>query len=228
MVRQIFGDWKNERRAEFWIEREGSSRSGPPDLDEVEMASRLDELSHFLEVQSKLWVDYVMGVRNALPPNELPLPHPPRGGLLGSRSFFSLGYFEIGADEALIVEVDEHAAGYMGFQLTNFWFESLDYANRITSLNGHQARRDPDGVTRLVVTARDPGVPNWVDTAGQPEGVMMFRFALTETAPALRTRLVRFDRVWDALPRETPRVDAAERRRQIRVRQEHVARRYFP
>ena len=28
----------------------------------------------------------------------------------------------------------------MGFQLTNYWFESLDYANRITSLNDHQAR----------------------------------------------------------------------------------------
>lgn len=77
MVRQVFGDWENERRADFWIEREGSSRSGPPDLDELEMVSRLDELSHFLEVQSKLWVDYVMEVRNALPRNELPLPHPP-------------------------------------------------------------------------------------------------------------------------------------------------------
>ena len=116
----------------------------------------------------------------------------------------------------------------MGFQLANFWFESLDYANRITSLNGHQARRDADGVTRLVLCDRDPGVPNWVDTAAQGEGVMMFRFALTDSAPALRTRLVAFDRIWEELPRETPRVEAAARREQIRVRQEHVARRYFP
>ena len=173
-------------------------------------------------------MDYVKGVQNALPRNELPPPHPPSGELLGSRNFFSIGYFEIGADEALIVEVDEHSAGYMGFQLANFWFESLDYANRITSLNGRQARRDPDGVTRLVVTGLDPGVPNWVDTAGQREGLMMFRFALTESAPALRTRLIGLDQIGDVLPRETPKVDALERRRQIRVRQEHVARRYFP
>ena len=66
------------------------------------------------------------------------------------------------------------------------------------------------------------------DTAGQREGLMMFRFALTESAPALRTRLIGLDQIGDVLPRETPKVDALERRRQIRVRQEHVARRYFP
>jgi len=228
MVRQVFGDWENERRAEFWVEREASNLSQPPDLDAVEMSSRLRELAHFLEVQSKLWVDYVKGVQDALPRNQLPRPQPPRGDLLGSRSFFSLGYFEIGTDEALIVEVEPHAAGYMGFQLTNYWFESLDYANRTTSLNGHQARRDPDGKTRLVVTDRDPGVPNWVDTAGQREGVMLVRFALTDSAPALRTRIVDFEQIWESIPPDTPRIDAAERGRQIRVRQEHVARRYFP
>ena len=57
---------------------------------------------------------------------------------------------------------------------------------------------------------------------------MIFRFALTDSAPALRTRLVAFDRVWDSLPEATPRVDAKARRDEIRIRQEHVAQRFFP
>ena len=39
-------------------------------------------------------------------------------------------------------------------------------ANRQSSLNGHQAVLDPDGVFRAVISARDPGVPNWLDTGG--------------------------------------------------------------
>ena len=72
---------------------------------------------------------------------------------------------------------------YIGIHLSNFWGESFDYANHITSLNGFQSERDPDGAVRYVIAHRDPGVPNWLDTTGQPEGFMAPRWAYFEKPP---------------------------------------------
>ncbi|MGH9025778.1 MAG: hypothetical protein ACRDWD_06650, partial [Acidimicrobiia bacterium] len=50
------------------------------------------------------------------------------------------------------------------------WFESLDIANRVVNLNGHQMHVDDDGKWRVVVAHYDPGVPNWLDTEGRRSG----------------------------------------------------------
>jgi hypothetical protein len=50
---------------------------------------------------------------------------------------------------------------------------------------------EPDGSWRIVVAARDPGVPNWVSTADHPRGVIWFRWFLPESLPERpRTRVV--------------------------------------
>ena len=88
---------------------------------------------------------------------------------------------------------------------------------------------DADGRLRFVVSARDPGVPNWLDTTGQARGVLFSRWqdcsaALTdEHTPELQ--VVDLANLRDALPGDTPPVDrearardAAERARQLRAR----------
>ena len=42
---------------------------------------------------------------------------------------------------------------YWSVSLGNYWWETIDYANRQSSLNGHQAVVDDDGVFRAVVVA---------------------------------------------------------------------------
>ena len=115
--------------------------------------------------------------------------------------------------------------------LSNFWGESFDYANRITSLNGFQAERDPDGAIRWVIAHRDPAVPNWLDTTGHPEGFMSPRWAYSQTPPteqwpSVTARKVPFEEIRKHLPEGTRRVSPAERREQIRIRQEHVNKRF--
>ena len=48
---------------------------------------------------------------------------------------------------------------------------------------------------------QDPGVANWLDTAGHSQGPIILRCVRTETAPVPTTRVVPFDRLTEELPR---------------------------
>src|SRR3546814_3501739 len=49
------------------------------------------------------------------------------------------------------------------------------WVNNHSSLNDAQARVDKDGLFRAVISAQDPGVPNWLDTAGNASGAVQGR-----------------------------------------------------
>ena len=57
-------------------------------------------------------------------------------------------------------------APYQGIQLGSMWYISLDDTSHQTSLTADQARADPDGNLRFVISERDPGVANWLETTG--------------------------------------------------------------
>ena len=82
----------------------------------------------------------------------------------------------------MIIAVPRSDAPYQGFQLGSMWYISLDYINHQTSLNSHQAQVDPDGMIRMVIAHRDPGVANWIETTGRRTGIMQFRWQRVDTA----------------------------------------------
>lgn len=87
------------------------------------------------------------------------------------------GGWELEPDEALLVTI--RAASdfrYWGFQLANYWAESLDYRFLNVSINSHQAVANPDGSWTVVLAHEDPGVPNWLTVAGHRQGVMALRW----------------------------------------------------
>jgi hypothetical protein len=152
------------------------------------------------------------------------------GGM--STNLYAGGIYELAPDEALIVESRVRLAPqYIGFQIANLWGESIEYANQLGSLNGSQCAVDADGAIRLVIAHRDPGVPNWIDTTGHPEGFMAPRWAYSQTPPpdqwpSIAARKVPLEEVRKHLPEATRSVSPAERREQIRVRQAHVLKRF--
>jgi hypothetical protein len=56
------------------------------------------------------------------------------------------------------------------------WYVSLDYINHQTSLTADQARIDPDGLMRFVISERDPGVANWLERTGHARGYVQLRW----------------------------------------------------
>ena len=58
--------------------------------------------------------------------------------------------------------------------------QTYDYTTRRVSLNRTQTALEADGSFRMVLAARDPGVPNWIDTESRPFGLVFWRFMLPE------------------------------------------------
>ena len=117
-------------------------------------------------------------------------------------------------------------AQYWNFELGDFWFQSLDYANRVISINKHQAKIDPDGVLRVVVSAQDPGLANWLDTAGWREGTMTYRWALAKTTPHPSTKKVRLSELAGLVPDDAIRATQEERDGELERRRKHVEYRF--
>jgi hypothetical protein len=223
-VYQTFVDWDRETRGRFRIERIGEEGRARPAPEPVAMARRLTLAARAIRRYANTWLAVSDGlsfltVNTLAAPERLPDTRPAR--------WFVSGHYALSEHEALIVELRApERADYWGFALFDAWSGSLDYANRQTSLNLRQASRDADGVLRLVLAARDPGVPNWLDTSGHPEGIMAWRVTSPEAPARPAARVVPLGELRAALPAGTPRIAPEQRRQILHRRQQHVARRY--
>ena len=148
------------------------------------------------------------------------------GGL--ATQYSSAGHYELADDEALIVTVPASDAPYQGFQLGTMWYLSMDFANHQTSLTADQARHDPDGMLRFVVSERDPGLANWLECTGHPRGYLQIRWQRTAreftAADGPQVEKVAFDSLPDALPHHADAgVTPDQWRERIAARQRAVA-----
>jgi len=87
-----------------------------------------------------------------------------------------------------------------------------------------------DGRYRYVISARDPGIENWLDTEGHRRGLVFMRWQGLAEEPGEdqqpTMRKVPFDRLADELSADTPAFDATKRRQQIRERRQQAQERF--
>jgi len=232
VVRQFFYDWDTEEPARLEIEcldASGARRSAPARDDDVLSAAgvgrQLAALGRFVEASVEFWLDIEEGGRaqgvNMFRP---PAARTDMGGAAENVSVW--GSWQLDADEALLIEVAPPEALYWSVSLGNYWWETIDYANHQSSLNGHQAVVDGDGVFRAVVAGRDPGVANWLDTAGHRQGAMIFRWLRAADAPVPATRVVKVAELDQVLPADSARVDRGARAATIARRRSAVRHRF--
>ena len=229
IVRQFFYDWDAEQPATLRIER--VSGGDPPPGDDAtfptpeRVARQLRGVGTFLNGMAKVWNDAeVEGQKTSRNAFQPATAKPETGG--AEENINGWGHFDLSPDEALIVEVEPAQAHYWSLHVGNFWWESLDYATRQTSLNGKQAALDDDDLFRAVIAHEDPGVPNWLDTMGHLVGPMLFRWVVSDSAPEPVCTVVPFADVRRHLPASTPLVTPAERAATIARRRAHVLRRF--
>jgi len=96
---------------------------------------------------------------------------------------YSMGRWNLGPDEALIMTGELPDGVFANVTLWNKHMQALEYRNRTSSVNAAQLEFEGDGSYRIVIAARDPGVPNWLDTDGHREGTIFWRFLLPDTDP---------------------------------------------
>jgi hypothetical protein len=88
--------------------------------------------------------------------------------------------YALRSDQALVIEGRFPDCRFANVVLWNRFLQSYDYSSRRISLNRSQTQLESDGSFRMVLAARDPGVPNWIDTEGRPSGMVYWRFLLPE------------------------------------------------
>jgi hypothetical protein len=217
MVRIVGCRWGDEREPRFGIDR----LDVPPSrgrLTAAELSARLAEIPSIAGNCACFFPDHVEQLRAQGHVNSLKVVDFSNMTGLNRQSYYE-GAYELADDEALLVEVKIPAeVGYWSLILTNEIYETIDWYNNQSSLNMAQARLDADGYFRAVVSARDPGVPNWLDTSGYRAGAIQGRWFDTDERPTPMIRKLRIEEVRGALPADTPTVSPAERDAAIRAR----------
>ena len=223
-VRHFFYDWDTEAPSSLRIERisEPMQRNAPAVERDTVVSRQLVALGDFVHDN----LDFFLRFGEAAPPNGFlpPIDRTAMGAAAENKPV--IGRWELGPDEALILEVEPPQGVYWSFSLGNPWWETIHYGRHQSSLNAHQTVVDSDGLVRVVLCGRDPGVANWLDTAGFSNGAMILRCVRTATAPTPRARVVAFDEIASALPADTSRITAAERASIIERRRRAVHERF--
>lgn len=190
LIRALFFDRTTEIAPTVRLE-EVNGPKAPPPLDAATMAARLDRArtitqgtAHAIrrygdELRERGWINR-FGEKPASWAAGDPGVH------------YWHGAWQLGPDEALVVDISPADCFFWNFQINNRWAESLDYRHRRIHLNSHNAVATLSGPVRAVLAARDPGLPNWLDTEEHCEGTMLIRSIDAAAAPGVTTQVVPF------------------------------------
>jgi hypothetical protein len=228
LVRRATYDWDSEEIPHLAIERIDTESPPVPRCLRVptaaEVGEQLDAMGTLFANNADYWVDLVHSFRDE-GDNVIPSPRPlPGTGMNEARSSVK-GFFVLDPDEALLVEFTPPDGVFWSISLGDMWYRTFSFSHHQTSLNGHQAELDADGVCRVVIAHQDPGVPNWLDTVGHRRGVVIIRWVMVSHRPQPLTRVVPFTQLADFLPGATRRVSSDERAAALARRRQAVAKR---
>jgi hypothetical protein len=224
LLRMVSSDWSRERSLAVSIERIDKPVVRPrPTAADLEQ--RLRQLPGSTAFLAMLFVDHVEKLRQDGYVNKLRVFDVSQmGGLEGQ--FYYEGAYDLRDDEALIVEAKVPTnCVYRSLLLTNELYETTDWYDNHSSLNDSQAQPDKDGVLRIVVSAKDPGVLNWLDTAGYSRGVVQGRWTACDSQPIPSVKKVAFAELRSLLPSDTPAITPVQREAAIRERRAAFQRR---
>ena len=173
LMREVYGDW-SAQRGTLAIARLDTAGTAPPPLTRAVIEKRYATAGKQLVNRVKTWLAFPQWFYLDIPVNTMVPPRLTPGGL--ATQYSSVGHFDLQPDQALVITLPVSDAPYVGFQLGSLWYISLDYINHQTSLNNTQAKADPDGKVRIVVSDQNPGVADWVETLAHRRGFLQFRW----------------------------------------------------
>ena len=176
IVRQTFLDRSQETPADLKIEMINGP-DHPHDLTAHRIDEGLKKAGLFVSGAPMLFAKWAKGFQSHT--NELPLFDPEVSNAMGGDAniLYYHSHWKLGPDEALVIEAQIPECDMWNFQLNNYWMESLDYRYFNICINSGNAIINPEGTSvKVVVAHSDPGVPNWINTAGHSEGTMCWRW----------------------------------------------------
>ncbi len=223
-LRQGFDSW-DEVPATMRIERIDMDEPRPMPTPAT-MIEAFDWAGTFLTEMMNDWPDWAFeqgGVDRKRPNSFPPLDNVEADKLRG-RTINNM-YWEIGPDEALVIEFKNYDA-FWAFTNMGLFMTSMDYLYRPVSYSPARSKVDADGRVRFVMTHADPGYHNWIDTQGFEAGNLTHRTLLSTQSVQLDTKLVKLDRLDAAMHPTSARCTQEERAAQMWARFGSIRRRY--
>lgn len=218
LMRKCSCDWKNEVDGRVAIQRVDDAGA---DMSPEDTARRFSDLPAWIEGMIEFDMQLVRYYREHHGVNTLLRSTKVESiGGLPTQAYYD-GIHEIDDAEALIIETEvPEKYRYWQALVADDRFCTVDWVNRQSSLNDRQAHIDSDGKFRAVICALDPGVPNWLDKAHYPWGVIQMRWNLASEYPDPTIKKVPFADVRAHLPSDTPIVSPGQRQELLRLRRE--------
>lgn len=216
-VRDSMMDWARETSLQLHIERLDT-----PSAVTISFEERLDEALRRAREEVPLYYWFFrLSAGHAINTMPRPMRTASVGGLVTQAS--SLGRIHLEEDQAAVVRFDPAGAAYNSLQLAMWWYRSIDAHELQSGLTAAQALRNADGTITTVVSARDPGIANWVQTCGVRDLLPMIRW---QGLPAVQQgdgpihwmEIIPVADIDAHLPTDIGRVTPAERKVQISTR----------
>ncbi len=229
IIRQFFSDWASEIPADLHLEC----------LDPVAVSGRMTAASMVRHLgvaadqvldMTTFWADFggahvARDEVNSF--NHVQAAQGASSNLGGSvDQGYGQAWYRIADDEALLLEVEIPDCVYWGIQLGDVWYQSLDWWDHQSSLNGHQATVSDDGVFRAVISHGDPGIANWLDTTGSTQGRITYRWNQADRQPVPTCTLVPVSSIDDHLDHRWIPITPDQRAAVLRDRRRAALRRF--
>ena len=230
VVRQIYREWTDAAPGRIHIDRLENTSQPKPVANSEDVARRIRNTGDAVRLSTLVWPGFVQQryVDEQLLNRVSSLIDTETVGGAEGR-WMAHGVHNLQEDEVLLLKMPPTSARYQAIQLADMWFASLEYADCITSLNDAQSIVAADGNTYYVISATDPGYPNWLDAEGGKRGVFLLRYdgvnGVIDKSLWPEARLLKREALRTAIPgyREA---SAQERQSTLRERRRHVQVRY--
>ncbi len=177
LVRQYIGDRSREEIASYKIE------VLDPELDAVIPYVTDAEIAKAIAGTRWAFTSLVTLHRTVMPelldnPNHFIRANSDDFGadISGTDNLYMFGSYQVDDDEALIIETDPLDVRYWNLAVESRWHESVDYMSRRTHRTLEDVVVDSDGKIRFVLAHGKTPHPNWLDTGGNREGFLTFRW----------------------------------------------------
>lgn len=223
-IRDVLLDWGRDDPNHLEVQRLGAPTSTPARTLDEQAEATAAMMDYFANFTGKL----SHGVYK-MPANHFNLAW--SADKIGAmrNQVYVMGRFDLGPDEAFVVDLNDGGAEYFTVPLSNVWGTTLELVDRTGSLNKAQSVPNEDGTYTYVISPVDPGVANWIDSDGLREAILTLRMAeFGEAGPredlGARGRVVKLDRL-DAEVPHLERVSPQQRAAQLAERRKGYLRR---
>jgi len=191
LVRCTFADSAAKERLRLELARtDGDGTPVQCAFDPI--ANGLLETAQFVCTSAKAAATQSVGLRKQF--NALPLQDPERIRKAGGdpNVFYYSAAWSVEEDEFLVIHLSTVPdCTTWGLQINNLWTESLDYTQAQIHLNKDSAHYNGDGSVTVIVSERDPGRPNWLQTMGHRSGTANLRLMGATEPLTTKVRVIR-------------------------------------